>query len=78
MTAISQYLNLTPRSEAEEDYARLFAAAPDLLAALERSEQYLRVAIMDQEERGEAGASLATIARNDLDIIIAAIAKARG
>lgn len=50
--------------------AKLVVCAPDLLAALKRSEQYLILAVHDNE------GSLRMIAEKDLGFVRAAIAKA--
>ena len=55
-----------------EANARLIAAAPELLAALKRSEQYLVLAVAD------SSGNLKAITQNDLNMIRAAIAKAEG
>ena len=52
---------------------------PDLLAALQRSEQYLHIAIQDGIEREpKLSESTLDIARRDLEMVQTAIAKAKG
>lgn len=55
--------------------ARLIAAAPDMLSALERSLQYILLAY---REAVEEKADRAKIAEKDLELVRAAIAKATG
>lgn len=55
--------------------ARLIAAAPSLLAALERSTQYIMLALMDARDNKGGDPKLADA---DLKMNQAAIAKARG
>ena len=59
--------------------ARLIAAAPDLLAALQRAEQYLVIAIIDGREREpKLNKETLAIAERDLEMLQAAITKAKG
>ncbi len=57
-----------------EERARLIAAAPDLLSALQRSEQYLIYGL----NMCKAGSDAAKIGLRDLKMVQAAIAKATG
>lgn len=54
----------------EDANARLIAAAPDLLSALQRSEQYLMLAVHDNK------GDLRKIAEQDLALVRAALVKA--
>ena len=57
--------------------ARLIAAAPELLAALKRSEQYLIVVYRDLQDRPRDGSrNLEAIVTRDLEMVRAALAKA--
>lgn len=70
------YMNLSGAYGGNKDVdranadARLIAAAPELLAALKRSEQYLILAVHDNK------GDLRAIAENDLGLVRAAISKA--
>ena len=55
--------------------ARLIAAAPDLLEAVQRSVQYLVLAIHDGENQGLAKKTL-DLARRDLELLQTALTKA--
>lgn len=59
-----------------ENAARLIAAAPELLAALERSLQYIIVAHRDGLDSGLSKETLA-LAQTDFEMVSAALAKAR-